>query len=211
MSIVTIVPLRSPGLGKTRLADRLNTDERAGLAGAMLADVVAAIRGCGLERVVLAASGPGAVAAGAALDLEVVLDPPDVATLDHAIEHARLATGNGHDVLVVLADLPALTAGDLEAMIEADTAVVVGPTDDGGTSALLRRPGDVIATCYGPDSARRHVEAATHAGLSVTTLERPGLRRDVDTSRDLGDLADHAVGPATARFLREHHRLLTGR
>lgn len=211
MPVLTIIPLRSPGLGKTRLSGRLDTAERAGLAGAMLADVVGAVRGCGLDRIVLAASGPGAAAAGAALDLEVVLDPPDIGSLDDAIEHARLAVGDGDDVLVVQADLPALTVGDLHAIVGADAAVVVGPTDDGGTSALLRRPGDVIATRYGPDSARRHVEAATHAGVTVTTVERPGLLRDVDTERDLAELDDRGIGPATARFLREHSRLLTGR
>lgn len=207
MSVVTIVPLRSPGLGKTRLAGHLDAAERAGLAGAMLADVVVAIRACGLERILLAASGPGAAAAGAALDLQVVLDPPDVASLDGAIEHARVSAANGSDILVVQADLPGLTSADLGAVLAADTAVVVGPTDDGGTSALLRRPGDVIATCYGPDSARRHVEAAGRAGATVTTVRRPGLLHDVDTGADIDRLADDMVGAATARFLREHRRL----
>lgn len=209
MSVVTIVPLRSPGMGKTRLAGHLDGSERAGLAGAMLADVVAAIRACGLERIVLAASGPGAVAAGAALDLQVAVDPPDVRSLDGAIEHARATCAEDREILVVQADLPGLTAADLDAVLAADAAVVVAPTEDGGTSALLRRPGDVIATCYGPDSARRHVEAAGRAGVSVATVRRPGLLRDVDTGADIHLLGDHAVGAATARFLREHPRLLS--
>jgi len=205
MSIVTIVPLRSPGLGKTRLADRLDADERAGLAGAMLADVVAAIRGCGLERVVLAASGPGAVAAGAALDLEVVVDPPDVGTLDHAIEHARVACGGQQDVLVVQADLPALTADDVAAVLAADAAVVVAPTDDGGTSALLRRPGGVIDTRYGPDSARRHVDGAKAAGIEVVVVGRAGFCMDVDTAADLSRMSTTlSIGAATADFLKEN-------
>lgn len=210
MSLVTIVPLRSPGVGKTRLAPHLDGSERAGLAGAMLADVVAAIRACGLDRIVLAASGPGAVAAGAALDLEVVVDPPDVGSLDGAIEHARVASAAGSDVLVVQADLPGLTPEDLDAVLAADAAVVVGPTQDGGTSALLRRPGDVITTCYGPDSARRHLQAAERAGVAAVVVDRAGLRRDVDTGRDVGVLAGHPVGAATTRFLHEHPRLLSG-
>jgi 2-phospho-L-lactate guanylyltransferase len=209
MSVVTIVPLRSPGVGKTRLAGHLDGSERAGLAGAMLADVVAAIRACGLERIVLAASGPGAVAAGAALDLQVAVDPPDAGSLDGAIEHARVTCAHGSDVLVVQADLPGLTSTDLDAVLAADAAVVVGPTQDGGTSALLRRPGGVITTCYGPDSARRHVEAAGRAGVSVATVRRPGLLRDVDTGADVDLLGDHDVGSATARFLRDHPRLLS--
>lgn len=211
MSVVTIVPLRSPGLGKTRLAGHLDGSERAGLAGAMLADVVAAIRACGLERILLAASGPGAAAAGAALDLQVVLDPADVASLDEAIEHARITGADGSDILVVQADLPGLTPDDLGAVLAADTAVVVAPTEDGGTSALLRRPGGVMATSYGPDSARRHVEAAGRAGVTVTTVRRQGLLRDVDTGADIALLAEGMVGAATARFLREHGWLPSSR
>ena len=86
--LVAVVPLRSPGTGKTRLAPTLDTDARAALAGAMLADVVAALRGAGVE-VVVAAGGPAAAAAASALQVTAVVDPPTTRSLDDAVEHAR--------------------------------------------------------------------------------------------------------------------------
>ena len=62
---VALVPLRSPGHGKTRLAPDLDRDARAALAGAMLADVVTALRAAELH-VVVAAGGEAAAAAASA-------------------------------------------------------------------------------------------------------------------------------------------------
>ncbi|MDQ3931665.1 MAG: hypothetical protein M3252_02360, partial [Actinomycetota bacterium] len=70
--VVALVPLRTPGTGKTRLGgggtggrpgragQMLSPEERAALAAAMLADVAAALRCVPIDRVVVAASGPEA-------------------------------------------------------------------------------------------------------------------------------------------------------
>ena len=195
---VAVVPLRSPGDGKTRLAPALDVAARADLAAAMLADVVAAVRGAGL-RVVVAASGDGAVRAAESVDAEVVEDGPGVGSLDGAIEHVR-ARLRPAALLVVQADLPGLTSQDVQALVDGDDAVVVAPTDDGGTSALLRRPADVIATAYGPASARAHLRRAREAGIEPRIVHRPGLARDVDVVEDLHALGEH-VGPATRAVL----------
>lgn len=199
---VAVVPLRSPGHGKTRLAPDLDRDARAALAGAMLADVVAALRAVDL-RVVVAAGGPAAAAAASALAAEVVVDGPDVRSLDQAVAHARRRLGPVPALLVVQADLPLLTAADVAALVAGDHAVVVAPTVDGGTSALLRRPPDVIGTAYGPGSGAAHQRLARAHGIAPHVVDRPGLRRDVDVLDDLRALSPDAVGPATAAVLRE--------
>lgn len=198
--LVAVVPLRSPGHGKTRLSPALGRDTRAALAGAMLADVVAALRGAGVH-VVVAAGGPAAAAAASALRTDVVMDGPGVGSLDDAVEHARRQLEPVGALLVVQADLPLLTSDDVGALLAADAPVVVAPTDDGGTSALLRRPAGVIRTAYGPDSARRHQDLARAAGLHPTVVRRDGLRHDVDVLADLRALAGRPVGPATAAVL----------
>jgi 2-phospho-L-lactate/phosphoenolpyruvate guanylyltransferase len=55
--IVALVPLRAPGVGKSRLAPRLTVEQRATLAGAMLADVCHALERTPLDRIVVAAAG----------------------------------------------------------------------------------------------------------------------------------------------------------
>jgi 2-phospho-L-lactate guanylyltransferase len=199
--LTCLVPLRSPGEGKSRLAPGLDQEARAALAGAMLADVLHALRDAGIERLVVAASGAPAAAAAAALGADVVLDDPGVHGLDVAIEQARRRVAPQGDLLVVQADLPALAVTDVEAVLAADAAVVVAPTDDGGTGALLRRPSGVMPTAYGPGSARAHRRLARREGLVAATLECPGFRHDVDTWADLTTLEPGDVGPATAAFL----------
>lgn len=199
---VAVVPVRSPGTGKTRLAPALSTVERAQLAGAMLADVTAALRGAaGVDRLVVAASGPAAAAAAATLGVDVLLDPPSIRGLDAAVHAAASRIGPAAALLVVTADLPRLEPGDVDTVLAHGAQVVVVPTDDGGTGALLRRPPGVIGTAYGPRSGRRHVALARSAGVDVAELTLPGFRHDVDTWEDIRDLRRGSVGSATAAFL----------
>jgi 2-phospho-L-lactate/phosphoenolpyruvate guanylyltransferase len=194
-----IVPLRTGG--KTRLAAALADDERAALAGAMLADVAAALAGACVGRVIVAAEGPAAIAAAETLRLEVVRDAPGSGGLDRAIEHAARTVAAGSALLVVAADLPRLQPDDVERLLQAPAAVVVAPTDDGGTGGLLRNPADVMGTAYGPGSARRHLGLARGAGHEAVTVRTAGFDHDVDTVADLLALRAADVGPATAGVL----------
>ncbi len=200
MPPTALIPLRAPGAGKSRLAPGLSREERAALAGAMLADVAAALQAAGLEPIV-AAAGTEAVAAAAALGLDAVMDQ-EGAGLDRALADAHHAIGAPRDLLVVMADLPTLSGSDVEVLLARGPAVVVAPTDDGGTGALLRRPANSIPTAYGPDSAARHIALARSAGVEPAEVDRPGFRLDVDTRADLLHLVERRLGVATAAFLR---------
>lgn len=198
--LVAVVPLRSPGAGKTRLAPDLDREARAALAGAMLADVLTALHEADVEAVV-AAGGDAAAAAASALRADVVMDGPSVRSLDDAIAHAQRLTAPREGLLVLQADLPLVTADDVRAVVEADGAVVVAPTDDGGTSALLRRPPEVMGTAFGPASARAHQRLARAAGIRPAVIHRAGLAHDVDVLADVHRLHGRQVGPATAAVL----------
>lgn len=199
--IVALVPLRAPGAGKTRLAPQLSVEQRAALAGAMLADVCHALERSHVDRVVVAAGGSSAVAAAAALGVEAMHDPPDLPGLDAALRVAAARLGRAGTLLVVTADLPLLRAEDVDAVLAEDAEVVVAPTDDGGTGALLRRPPTAITTAYGPDSAARHLRRARTAGLRATSVRRQGLAHDIDTWEDLHRLPRERLGPASAALV----------
>ncbi|MCC5948047.1 MAG: 2-phospho-L-lactate guanylyltransferase [Nitriliruptoraceae bacterium] len=202
---LTIVPLQTPGLGKTRLAGALEPQDRARLVGAMLRDVVTALRGAGIERLVVAAGGSAAAAAGTALGAEVILDPPGACDLDAAIAAAvttaQRATDPPQDVLVVTADLPLLRSADVTELLAVDAEVVIAPTAGGGTGALLRRAGVHLATAYGTGSASRHLAAARLAGHVAASRAIHGFTHDVDTWADLVALHEEEIGPATAAVL----------
>jgi 2-phospho-L-lactate guanylyltransferase len=78
--------------------------------------------------------------------------------------------------------------------------VLVAPTHDGGTGALLRRPADVIAPAFGVASAAAHLRAARQAGVRAGLIWRPGLARDIDHPADLdryaGTVADGGLRAA---------------
>lgn len=203
---VALVPLRAPGHGKTRLAREgsdlgLTRDERAALAGAMLADVAAALADSRIERVVVATGGPAAAAAAAALGLDVLGDPPGTSDLNAAIRSATSRLRDAESLLVVAADLPGLTAAEVDTVLTDPADVVVVPTRRGGTGGLLRRPPDVIPPAYGPGSAVAHLERTVAAGRRASRLDLAGFRDDIDTWEDLRRAAARGAGPATTAFL----------
>ena len=189
---MALIPLRSPGEGKTRLASTLTAEERAALAGAMLADVVAALRDSAVDRIVVAAAGTAAAAAATAVGAEVLHDPASVTDLprrdrlDAAIAAATGQLRCAGQLLVVAADLPHLRGPDVDAVLAPDAEVVVASTRDGGTGGLLRRPPDVCGTAYGPRSAARHLATARAIGARAMRLEVAGFAYDVDVEGDLG-------------------------
>jgi 2-phospho-L-lactate/phosphoenolpyruvate guanylyltransferase len=200
-STIALIPLRSPGRGKTRLADALRPEHRAALAAAMFADVIGALCDASLDRILVAASGPEAVAAASALGVEAHIDPPWVTGLNGAIGAAAASLEATHDLLVVAADLPRLTADDVRRVLATDAEVVVAPTRDGGTGGLLRRPADRIPTAYGPASAARHRQLAADAGATHAEQHTAGFRDDVDIDADLAGLRSGPLGPATSTLL----------
>lgn len=201
---VALVPLRSPGIGKSRLATMLSAEQRAALAGAMLADVTAALRSGAIDRVVVAAGGPAAVAAASALGLETFTDPPGVRGLDAALAAAAAQLGPVGTLVVVAADLPCLTGDEVEQLLAVDAEVVVAPTDDGGTGGFVRRPADACPTAYGEGSAARHLELARSAGRRTEEIRLPGFAEDVDVAADLARLTVRdrsTLGVRTAALL----------
>jgi 2-phospho-L-lactate/phosphoenolpyruvate guanylyltransferase len=196
---LALVPVRSPGSGKTRLSTGLDVDERAALAGAMLADVVAVLTGTpAVDDVVVVAAGAPAAAVAAALGVDAILDPPGAHGIDRALAAASARLPAAAATLVVAADLPRLTTADVTTLLSTSAPVAVAPTADGGTGGLLRRPAEVIATAYGPGSAQAHVDAARRAGIDAPVLDLPGFRDDIDTWDDLRRLRYGWVGPRTA-------------
>jgi len=82
--------------------------------------------------------------------------------------------------------------------------VALAPSSDGGTSALLRVPRDVIPARFGPDSAKRHREEAERASVACRYLPLPSLAVDVDSARDIEEiLYSGTLGAHTRAVLDE--------
>lgn len=197
-----VVPLKALELAKGRLADELPPERRRELVRWMFARTVAACRAARAVDSVLAVVGDDEGAALAAEHGAVVVRD-DGGGLQAALALADAATRDAAATLVVAADVPLVTGADLDrvwaAAAPADApAVVVAPTSDGGTGALLRRPPGVIPTAFGPDSAAAHLALAARAGVRAVSVDVPALALDVDTPHSLrlvaSALADYRRG-----------------
>ncbi|MEX0868751.1 MAG: 2-phospho-L-lactate guanylyltransferase [Nitriliruptoraceae bacterium] len=214
MAVHALVPFQRPGTGKSRLAPALTSRERAELAHAMLADVVAALHAAETLATITVMTPGDPAERLAALEVAVVADDPRSTGLDASVRSAAAGLRATDELLVVMADLPCLTSVDVGRMLAAADAVVIARTDDGGTGGLLRRPHNRIATAFGHDSAQAHQSLARAVGARTSVVTLDGFRRDVDVIDDIRQLNPDDVGPHTAAALeaiglptgsRSHH------
>lgn len=103
-------------------------------------------------------------------------------------------------LLALSADLPLLTATDLESLVSAlDHADVVIATDRAGigTNALLQGNPELIAFSFGENSRTLHCQAARGSALVIAEIVREGLAGDIDLPADLALLEAKWSGQRT--------------
>lgn len=211
---VALIPLRTGG--KSRLGTALATEDRHELVLAMLDDVLAALRGARVADIRVLAGDPVAAHIAAARSLTAIPDPPEDpwpsagdARLRAAVEAALENLPKDRHRLIVAADLPRLTAAEVASILSDPAEVAIAPTAGGGTALLRLAPDVEIPACYGPLSAGAHAAAAEGRAYSVSLLDLPGARHDVDGGSDLEALGrtvdGQPAGPATTAFLDGAH------
>jgi 2-phospho-L-lactate guanylyltransferase len=198
MHVAAIVPLKALSHAKGRLSGVLDGTQREAFVAWMARRVLEALKSSdGIGDVLLVAGDDAAAAIAREAGVRaMVVEQPGLAA---ALAAADDAMAGMAATVVVAADLPDLTPQDIAAVLEAgatagERAVVIAPTRDGGTGALLRRPGTVIPTAYGPGSADAHQRLAQAAGVTAVRVVRPGLANDVDVPEQLPSALAAAAG-----------------
>jgi 2-phospho-L-lactate guanylyltransferase len=177
-------------MGKARLADTLNVEERARL-GRHCAESVAAAA-AGLPTVVVS-SDPEVQDWAAGLALAVVDDP---GTLDAsaAVGRAVLRDCGCTRVVIAHADLPhARTFAGVIRDATCPVVTIVPCHRDDGTPVLSLPTAADFRFAYGPGSYRRHAAEARRLGLGVRVVRDRDLAFDVDLPADLATLAADLV------------------
>ncbi|MCT2401046.1 2-phospho-L-lactate guanylyltransferase [Novosphingobium mangrovi (ex Huang et al. 2023)] len=189
-NIWALIPIKARGQGKSRLAVTLSDAERDALVDAMLRHVVdAAADAKTVARTVLV--GPSRHGMDAGIPL---IDEPGSGLNDalaKALDEISNARGRPDRLIVIAADLPCVTALDLDLLAEAPHGTIaIAPDRHGtGTNALCLPLPEAAGFRfhYGTDSAARHREEAERLGLSVETILSEGLEKDIDEPSDLVD------------------------
>src|SRR5438093_3797384 len=160
--IGALVPAKALDQAKTRLAALLSEDERRRLALAMLEDVVGTLRSVPRITTTAVVSPDFDVLERAAdLGSESIVEPETARGINEALSFARdvMSRHGLNALLVVLADVPAMTAGDIDAVLDAvprGRGIAICPSSSGGTSALALRPPSVTPFCFGANSCAAH-------------------------------------------------------
>ena len=192
MDTIAILPVKSFGAAKQRLAGRLGAGPRQALAQAMFSDVLASLRRVsGLDAVTVVTAEQIAESAALGAGVRVLRDTEQAGQSQAASIGIRyaLAAGFGR-VLLVPGDTPLLDPAEVAALLERSPPVAIVPDRHlTGTNALLLSPPDAIEPSFGPASLARHTSAAEAAGVEYAVERVPTLELDVDTPEDLAELA----------------------
>lgn len=189
MSVWTIIPVKASPDSKSRLAGALDAETRAALVDAMLARVVAAASAAkNVARVCLLGTARAEFA-----DVTILAEPGG--GLNAAVQSALAEAANqGADrVIFIHADLPLVTAQDLELLAAAPAGeIALGPDRHGtGTNAISLPLPEArgFSFAFGPDSFAKHQAEALRLGLPIEEIRSQGLARDIDEPDDLPDAA----------------------
>ena len=200
-SIHAIVPARGSGVGKSRLGEALDAEERLALVVGMLVqtvNILGAWPACRATHVLTADPDLRRLVRGLETTATAVPESAPGSGLNAALVDGRdrAVRAGATAILFLPADLPYLTTSALDSMLEAADAalaagsgrplVVLAPADARvGTNALLLAPPTTIEPQFGESSLEAHVRAAAVADASLQLVNDAALGFDLDTPDDL--------------------------
>jgi 2-phospho-L-lactate guanylyltransferase len=204
-SLRVVVPVRGTGVGKSRLGEALDPEERQALVVGMLLHTLSVLADWPAARATHVVSGDPLIrrlvrwSSSRARAIRESTPPNAItASLNDALIAGRDQAVRSHAtaVLYLPADLPLLSATALDSLLYAADAalaagsgrpiVVVAAADARtGTNALLVAPPLTIDPHFGEASLEGHMRAAAAAEASVLLVNDPALSFDLDTPDDL--------------------------
>jgi 2-phospho-L-lactate guanylyltransferase len=183
-----LIPVKERLRCKSRLGPQLDAARRVALVRAMLRRVLAATAGarCIVQTIVVSPERDLVPA-----EVPVLADTGE--GLNEALTRARdlLLKVGCPEILVLPADLPALTSAEIDGLVAAGRrgGFAIAPDAAGtGTNALYLGPSATFGFRFGPGSRDLHLQEAWRAGLAPEVVSSPGLAFDVDLPADLGRL-----------------------
>ncbi len=207
--IWAVVPAKSLGEAKQRLAGVLTVVERQDLARAMLGDVLAALAAVpGLAGILAVTRDAELAAIGRSFGAHIMTDlrhegPTSAVTMAATWLAAEGAPG----MIAIPADVPLVTpveiAEILGTMGPSPAMTLVPALADMGSNAVALSPPDAIPLRFGLRSFFLHQEAALERGIAPQILRLPGLGLDVDRPDDLAAFVAQASPTRSYAYLAE--------
>jgi 2-phospho-L-lactate guanylyltransferase len=183
--VTALIAVKRRAVSKTRLAEALSPAARIELVRSMLAAVLAAAAAARTVRQVIVISPErDCVPAG----IPVFADSGECLNRALTQAHTVLRDFGCREIVVLPADLPRITASEIDALVRAGHSggFAIAPDMGGtGTNALCVVSPQSFRFQFGPESQQLHLQEARRMGLSPQVVRLPGLEFDVDTPADL--------------------------
>jgi 2-phospho-L-lactate guanylyltransferase len=204
-----LLPIKDLRQAKQRLAPFLNPEERFGLAQAMLADTIRAVRGVRqAHKIFVVTNYAPAMQAAQENGWELLREEQQIsesASVDAASRHCAAC---GVTALLRLPlDVPLVQASDIDELLAVEYAapalVIVASRDGTGTNAILRTPPNLFPSHFGDGSFAKHCAEAQRAAAQIFIRRNARLEMDVDDEADLRALAQEDLrGTETGQWLQ---------
>ena len=204
-----LLPVKNLRQAKQRLSPFLNADERFGLAQAMLADTVRAVRGVRqAEKIFVVTNYIPAMEAAEQNGWELLREDRQISE-SFSVDYASMQCAKrGVTALLRLPlDVPLVQSSDIDELLAVECAapaLVIVPSRDGaGTNAILRTPPTLFPSHFGSGSFVKHCTEAQRAGAYIVVRRNARLEMDVDDETDLRALAQQDLsGTETGAWLQ---------
>jgi len=203
-----LLPIKDLTNAKKRLIGVLTPGERFGLAQAMLADTMHAVRSVRrADKIFVVTNYLPAMRMASENGWEILQEERQISESDSVDAASRICEARGvRAVLRVPLDLPLIQPDDIDDLLALEfesPALVIVPSRDGtGTNAILRTPPALFPSHFGDGSFAKHLAEAGKAGARVMVRRNARLEMDVDDESDLRALLELNLGATeTARWL----------
>src|ERR1700676_97900 len=205
-----LLPIKDLRNAKQRLAGVLAPEERFGLAQAMLADTIRAVRGVRRAgKIFVVTNYAPAIQAAEENGWELLREERQISESVSVDAASRQCQARGITALLRLPlDLPLVQSSDIDELLAlectAPGVVIVTSRDGTGTNAILRTPPTLFPSHFGSGSFAKHCDAARRAGARTFVRRNARLEMDVDDEADLRALLEHDLsGSETGSWLQE--------
>src|SRR6267378_6302411 len=195
-----LLPIKDLSNSKKRLTGVLTPGERFGLAQAMLADTMRAVRSVRrADKIFVVTNYHPAMRVARENGWEILPEERQISESDSVDAASRICEAWGvRAVLRVPLDLPLIQPADIDDLLVLEfesPALVIVPSRDGtGTNAILRTPPTLFPSHFGNGSFAKHLAEAGKAGARVMVRRNARLEMDVDDESDLRSLLGHDLG-----------------
>ena len=184
-----LIPFK-PVNPKTRLSCILDQEEREAFARAMLEDVIAAVQKSGCSATLLCTHPFKHENALIAVRKESLND-----AINWALKQFHCPA------LIIMADIPLVTAGDIQRLIRTEKDMSIVPGRGGGTNIIfLKKPRCFHADYYGA-SFLDHMRIAEECNFSVEVIDSFRMSTDIDEKGDLVEILIHGKGRKSREYL----------